>query len=67
MATRFTEARLAYGGGKPPGCASASGAAPGPNVLPEVDASIQVLSIMDEVAAIDRWLDELQALQRVRK
>jgi uncharacterized membrane protein YccC len=67
MATRFTEARLAYGGGKPPGCASASGAAPGPNVLPEADASIQVLSIMDEMAAIDRWLDELQALQRVRK
>jgi hypothetical protein len=66
MAARFTSARLGYGRGDQRRCAPRSGREPMPGGLPEVDASIRVASIMDEVAAIDGWLDELQALQRIK-
>lgn len=67
MAARFTGARLDYVRSKQRRCTSTSGAEPmPPSVLPEVDASVRIVSIVDEVAAIDQWLDELQELQRIK-
>ena len=66
MAARLSGTRVGYARGRPRGCTSAPGPDGAPDALAGFDPSVRVLGVMEELVAIDRWLDELQALQRTK-